>query len=61
MQVSCACGRRFSRPKKATALNSFDLHGSFKPAFKSKEHLEAHLRSFLIGSMFKRAPGCSSK
>ena len=47
--------------KKATALNSFDLHVSFKPGFKSKDHLEAHLRSFLIGSAFNRAPGCSSK
>ena len=55
MEVYCACGRRFSWPKKkATAINSFDLHVSFKPEFKSKDHLDAHLRSFLIGSIFKK-------
>ena len=67
-KVACRCkctvhvaGASLGQKKKATAINSFDFHVSFKPAFKSKGHLDAHLRSFLIGSIFKRAPGCSSK
>ena len=58
--VLCMWQALLSAQKKAISINSFDLQVSFKPAFKSKGHLEAHLRRFLIGSIFKRAPGCSS-